>query len=294
MGINFSHNCTILCYRGPARPGLRPALRSSGPPGHSLVCPMANPPLAASSNSNEGVNENEEYCCMMRSRLQDHSLVFGAEVDGADPALYKAPHADLKAFVELKTGKEVTSEREQRTLHRFKMIKWWSQSYLVGIPRVVCGFRDNSGTVHSLRTYEVREMPKLAQTQLLSDSTAAKRLISRVCRYTWNNTLGDAHRITSDYWNSDTMLNFLRYFLDFVKINVEIDDPQCVYRFERLAGGDITCTYLGRDPEWTFLPDWYYKKVKPHLAADLTLVTQIPPAPCFRDEDSPVTSQPPQ
>ncbi|KAG0729817.1 Decapping and exoribonuclease protein [Chionoecetes opilio] len=141
------------------------------------------------SNSNEGVNENEEYCCMMRSRLQDHSLVFGAEVDGADPALYKAPHADLKAFVELKTGKEVTSEREQRTLHRFKMIKWWSQSYLVGIPRVVCGFRDNSGTVHSLRTYEVREMPKLAQ----------------VCRFTWDTSLGDALRApTMGHYRSDS------------------------------------------------------------------------------------------
>ena len=55
---------------------------------------------------------------MMRSRLHNHSLVYGAEVDGADPALYKTPHADLGAFVELKTSKEVTSEREHRTLHK--------------------------------------------------------------------------------------------------------------------------------------------------------------------------------
>lgn len=179
------------------------------------------------SNPSEGVNENEEYCCMMRSRLHNHSLVYGAEVDGADPTLYKTPHTDLKAFVELKTSKEVTSERENRTLHRFKMIKWWSQSHLVGIPRVVCGFRDNSGTIHTLRTYQVQELPKLAQ----------------------------------DYWSSDTMMNFLRYFLDYVKRNVEVDDPRCVYKFERLAGGDITCTYLGHDPEWAFLPEWYYNKV---------------------------------
>ena len=64
-----------------------------------------------------------------------------------------------------------------------------------------------------------------------------------------------------DYWNPDTMLNFLKYFLDFVKKSVLVDDPQCVYKFERLSGDDITCTYLGRDPEWSFLPEWYYKKV---------------------------------
>lgn len=179
------------------------------------------------SNTSEGVNENEEYCVMMRSRLHDHSLVYGAEVDGADPALYKTPHGDLGAFVELKTSKEVTSEREHRTLHKFKMMKWWGQSHLVGIPRVVCGFRDTSGIIHTLRTYHVQEIPKLAQ----------------------------------DYWKSDNMLKFLRYFLDFVKRSVLMDDPQCIYKFERFPGGDITCTYLGHDPEWAFLPEWYYKKV---------------------------------
>lgn len=43
------------------------------------------------------------------------------------------------------------------------MVKWWSQSYLVGIPRVVCGFRDTYGIIHTLRTYQVEELPKLAQ-----------------------------------------------------------------------------------------------------------------------------------
>lgn len=175
----------------------------------------------------EGVNENEEYCCMVRSSLGEHSLVYGAEVDGADPSLYKSPHRDLKSFVELKTCKEVTSEKEHITLHRYKMVKWWSQSYLVGIPRVVCGFRDDYGTIHTLRTYQVEELPKLAQ----------------------------------EYWNPDVMLKFVRYFLDFVKSNVLVDDPQTVYKFERHAGGDITCTYLGHDPQWSFLPEWYYKQM---------------------------------
>lgn len=57
-------------------------------------------------------------------------------------------------------------------------------------------------------------------------------------------------------------MNFLNKFLDFVKNNVHVDDPETVYKFERQPnGGDITCTYLGKDSEWAFLPKWYYEEV---------------------------------
>lgn len=95
--ISVSHKCTCSSIQG----------INIFPP---LTCTGGDP--------SEGVNENEEYCCMMRSSLGEHSLVYGAEVDGADPSLYKSPHRDLKAFVELKTCKEVTSEKEHITLHR--------------------------------------------------------------------------------------------------------------------------------------------------------------------------------
>ena len=36
---------------------------------------------------------------------------------------------------------------------RFKLIKWWAQSYLVAIPEIVCGFRDNDGVVHRLESF---------------------------------------------------------------------------------------------------------------------------------------------
>lgn len=55
---------------------------------------------------------------MVRSRLESHSLVYGAEVDGADPSKYKTPHADLKAFVELKTSKELITDNDHRSLYR--------------------------------------------------------------------------------------------------------------------------------------------------------------------------------
>ncbi|KAK4301701.1 hypothetical protein Pmani_026172 [Petrolisthes manimaculis] len=180
------------------------------------------------SDITEGVNENEEYCCVVRSRLESHSLVYGAEVDGADPSLYKTPHRDLSAFIELKTSKEVTSERDQNNMNRYKLKKWWSQSYLVGIPNVICGLRDVEGTVHTLQMYKVQDMPQLGKS----------------------------------HWRPHIMMNFVNKFLEFVKKNVQVDDPESVYKFEKQAnGGNITCTYLGKDSEWAFLPKWYYEKI---------------------------------
>lgn len=43
---------------------------------------------------------------------------------------------------------------------RFKLIKWWCQSFLVGIGTVVAGFRDDTGVVESVAEYPVREIPR--------------------------------------------------------------------------------------------------------------------------------------
>ena len=40
------------------------------------------------------------------------------------------------------------------------MLKWWAQSFLVGIERVVVGFRDDEGVVHRLHAYATKQLPK--------------------------------------------------------------------------------------------------------------------------------------
>lgn len=119
------------------------------------------------ADPNEGNDENQEYGCVLRSRLASHSLVYGAEVDGADPSRYNPPHAHLTPFVELKTNKEITTSRARQILHKFKFQKWWSQSFLVGIPRVICGFRDDAGVVRSVQTFAVSAMPNQCQVSQL-------------------------------------------------------------------------------------------------------------------------------
>ncbi|XP_069762085.1 decapping and exoribonuclease protein [Narcine bancroftii] len=97
------------------------------------------------------VNTNEAFCCVVRTQLNTHSLVFSGEVDckdSSDPKL-KAP----QCYLELKTSREIYSPNQQRNFLRFKLVKWWAQSFLPGVPRIIAGFRNDNGRVVSLQTF---------------------------------------------------------------------------------------------------------------------------------------------
>jgi len=46
---------------------------------------------------------------------------------------------------------------------RFKLIKWWAQSFLIGVPKIVCGFRDDDGIVHRLEEFKTQDIPRYCQ-----------------------------------------------------------------------------------------------------------------------------------
>ena len=98
-----------------------------------------------------------------RSRLGPHSLVYGAEMDGLIPGFKTINNEDeddanivdrvdlnASSFVELKTSRKIDHPGQLRSLRRFKLIKWWCQSYAVGIGVVCAGMRDDDGRVLTL------------------------------------------------------------------------------------------------------------------------------------------------
>ena len=64
------------------------------------------------------VNENEEYLCVLRSKLGNHKFLIAPEVDVADTSSYSNKIDDLSSFIELKTSKEIKSDNDIRTLHK--------------------------------------------------------------------------------------------------------------------------------------------------------------------------------
>ncbi|XP_072916217.1 decapping and exoribonuclease protein [Hemitrygon akajei] len=169
------------------------------------------------------VNTNEAYCIVVRTRLNSHSLVFSGEVDCKDisnPRLQPP-----QCYLELKTSREIYKANQQRNFFRFKLLKWWAQSFLPGVPRIIAGFRDDNGTVVSLQTFETMKIHQLVKNEQNS-------------------------------WKPAVCLNFCDAFLSFVKKVVTQDNPRMVALFSWAPGEDISYS-VHSDGSYTFLPDWY-------------------------------------
>ncbi|XP_042907114.1 decapping and exoribonuclease protein [Parasteatoda tepidariorum] len=177
------------------------------------------------------VNEKEEYCIVLKGRLNSHTILFSAEVDGKDPEYLNNPNAEpvsTKSYTELKTSRIITTHRQNQNFARFKLLKWWLQSFLAGIPKIICGFRDDQGVVRNLDIFPVHDIPKMAQNM----------------------------------WSPAATLNFSSCFLDFVKRCVKKDDPYVVYKFYWKPGSPITCEELKSPTEYQVLPEWYISNFK--------------------------------
>ncbi|KAF9972695.1 Dom-3 Z [Actinomortierella ambigua] len=109
------------------------------------------------------VNTNVQYCTVARTRLGEHSIILGAEVDCTLHRKRPPPANPLDDYVELKTSRVIGTEREQTSYEKFKLLKFWAQSYLAGVPTIVVGFRDDDGIVRELQTLKTADIPQIVR-----------------------------------------------------------------------------------------------------------------------------------
>ena len=150
-----------------------------------------NPPTA-------GVNTNVQYCSIFESKLGNHKLLLGAEVD----CMIKPPDSSKadghqRVYAELKTHKYFTERHHNRSFIRNKLLKTWLQCYLAGVNHVVFGFKTPDGMVVKTQGYNTNELPRLARKENL--------------------------------WDPHVCLTFGEIVLLLFKKNITIDDPQTVY-----------------------------------------------------------------
>ena len=111
-------------------------------------------------------------------------------------------------------------------------LKWWAQSYLAGVPRITCGFRNDDGVVQSIETFNTADLPERASHQ--------------------RNT-----------WNPNTCLAFLDSVLSSIK-HVFIEKSLSSNDVMLLIWnpGDRNVSYeLSKDPKDHFLPDWFLREI---------------------------------
>lgn len=130
-----------------------------------------------------------EYCVVVRTGVGKTKVVLGAEVDCVGD--YKPGSAAAQAgaltnnteeepvflplfdhtkekvdalshYVELKTTRTIETDAHARQFEA-KLLKSWAQSFLVGIPKIVYGFRDAQGYVKAVEEFETAQVPKVVQ-----------------------------------------------------------------------------------------------------------------------------------
>lgn len=180
----------------------------------------------------EPVISNEEFAVAFSSKFAGHNLLYVAEMDGiiSDTAIEKS--SDLSSipieFVEVKTKKREEHPQQLRNFKRFKLRKWWCQSFLAGIDSVFVGVRNNKGIVEKIERMRV----------------------------------GDMAEIGASDWSGSICMNFCIIFLDTVKAAMQdIDDPNTVIKFSfnpQLSNRILHEKFPGKS-DLSFLPEWYIK-----------------------------------
>lgn len=176
------------------------------------------------SDTQSPVNENEEFCCLFRTRINGISLVYGAEMDAyqSQSNVKENEQLDPGKFMELKTSRVIEHERQDRNFRKFKLLKWWGQSFLVGTKQIICGWRDDRGIVSELETIQVKNIPKMAVD-----------------------------------WKPNVCASFLAQFLSKIKTVITEDNLDIVYSiYLDPKVGDVQVTKRHSSSEH-ILPKWY-------------------------------------
>ena len=105
----------------------------------------------------EPVDCADAFCAVVRAGVGRHRLVLGGEVDCWD-----GEKAGLPGYVELKTTRVMDAHAQVARFERDKLLKWWAQSFAVGVRRILVGFRDDDGFVRKLQTLDTLKLPGYA------------------------------------------------------------------------------------------------------------------------------------
>ncbi|KAG0637701.1 RAI1 like PD-XK nuclease-domain-containing protein [Tuber brumale] len=104
------------------------------------------------------VNNEEQFCSIVKTGFGGVRLIIGVWDQNPPPdPLNKPP-----VYVELKTSKTPRRPHEHVNFER-KMLRFWAQSFLLGIAKVVVGYRDNEGILEGLEEIETTNIPGIAK-----------------------------------------------------------------------------------------------------------------------------------
>ncbi|XP_076035941.1 decapping and exoribonuclease protein-like [Oratosquilla oratoria] len=176
-------------------------------------------------NANEIFDPNEEFRTVVSSSIGKHSLLYSAQVTGADPDLFTNDFCNLDSFINAKTC-VMKNTSSYHWLLSEKLLGIWATNTFSKIPRALVGFAKGA-VVESINRYDTEEIPNIVQ----------------------------------DKWNPNVVFNFVEKFLDFVQATVE-DNPDVIYAFERKVRGPVMWRVVPKTGDYVVLDDWFVSRMK--------------------------------
>ncbi|KAM3466026.1 hypothetical protein MY5147_005146 [Beauveria neobassiana] len=164
------------------------------------------------------VNNKAQYCSVVRTGIGRSILCLGGEVDALWDSKPRQQGSPVQ-WVELKTSAEIRGPGDVENFHR-KLMKYWIQSFLLGVPKIIVGFRSRDGILLDVQEIETQRIPETVNAQ------------------------------PNPSWNADMCVNFAAIFLEFLTYTINDEgvwrirrQPKSpvieVYKVEETGHGDI-------------------------------------------------------
>ncbi len=128
--------------------------------------PNSTPRGEIEKHQRSAVSNHAQHCSIVHTSFGPHSLILGGEVDGLLAPKPTDPETPIQ-WVELKTSEELPPPQHQqhRDILKFerKLLKFWAQSFLLGVPKIIVGFRSKQGILRNLQMFNTHELPGMVR-----------------------------------------------------------------------------------------------------------------------------------
>ncbi|GAO46002.1 RAI1-domain-containing protein [Saitoella complicata NRRL Y-17804] len=155
----------------------------------------------------EVVNNIEQYCSIVKTSIGGSRLVLGGEVDCVYDYKPEDGENPSSHYCELKTNKLINTDRDRTSFERYKLLKFWAQSFLLGVPKVIVGYRTNDGILAHIEELDTQKIPSMVKK---------------------NNPQGPP-------WDASAAINFMAGLLEWLK--TAIPEGEGMWRMEYAGTG---------------------------------------------------------
>jgi len=196
--------------------------------------PRSNPHSKDPPGWGGDVNTNVQWCSVVRTKLGNTRMIIGGEVD----CVRDKYTGQTDTFVELKTSLVIRGRQDSERFEK-KLLKFYFQSFLLGVPEIVVGFRTPAGVVKTVQSFKTIQIPRLVRGK-------------------------------QGAWDPLLCLDWGDRFLTFLKTCICGGDTASVWRVKFVPGSGVNVEELGSsgleevvngEDRVGFLPSWYWEEV---------------------------------